>query len=352
MIAVPSKRYRRACALIASWDNQDFVFENYLTGKQTSLSVLVAHLLGGLHEWRSKDDLFRIFASIPCGAELIESLIEAEVLLEEGSRAEAADRLVDVSWRWGHDARYFHFATQRVSFLEPDEEKLSLAELAKADSPPPITRSHEGTRTRLPQTFATYSGGLWDALRTRRTRRAFKRQPISLNSFAAVVQWCWGATQVITDPVMGPFQLKTSPSGGARHPIEVYPVAIRVEQLEPGIYHYSPTSHELTVLRVGWFEDLVVELCANQPWVRDASVVFFMTAVLERSMWKYRHSHAYRVIQLDAGHLGQTFHLVCTELGLAPFTTAALSAKRVEEEMGVDGISEIAIYAAAVGPPA
>lgn len=349
---MPSKRYRRAGALIAFWDGQDFVFENYLTGKQTSISALVAHLLDALDELHSKDDLIRIFASIPCGGELIESLITADVLLEEGCPAETADRLLDVSWRWGRDARYFHFSTQRVAFQEPDQEKLSLAELAKADPPPAVNQSYHGPRTPLPQTFATYSGGLWDALRTRRTRRAFKRQPISLNSFAAVVQWCWGATQVIKDPVLGPYQLKTSPSGGARHPIEVYPVVIRVEEVESGIYHYSTTSHELTLLKAGGFEDLVVELCADQPWVRDASVVFFMTAVLERSMWKYRHSHAYRVIQLDAGHLGQTFHLVCTELGLAPFTTAALSAKRVEEELGLDGISEVAIYAAAAGPPA
>ena len=130
MIAAAPKRYRRACSLIAFWDNRDFVFENYLTGKQTSLSVLVAHLLGELDELHSKNELLRIFASIPCGEELIESLIEAEVLLEEGSPAESSDRLVDSSWRWGHDARYFHFSTQRVAFLEPDEEKISLAELA------------------------------------------------------------------------------------------------------------------------------------------------------------------------------------------------------------------------------
>lgn len=349
MTAADSRRYRRPGALIAFWDEREFVFENYLTGKQTRLSPLVAHLLGELVEPHSMNDLLRIFESIPCGADLIQNLIEADILLAEGSPAETADNLVESSWRWSHDARCFHFSTQRVAFQEPDEEKLSLGELAKADPPPAVARSYDGARTPLPQTYAAYSGGLWNSLRNRRTRRAFRRQPISLNSFATVVQWCWGATHVAEDPVLGPFLLKTSPSGGARHPIEVYPVVIRVENVDPGIYHYSSIAHELTLRKAGEFADLVVELCADQPWVRDASVVFFMTAVLERSMWKYRHAHAYRVIQLDAGHLGQTFHLVCTELGLAPFTTAALSAKRVEEELGLDGISEVAIYAAATG---
>ncbi len=129
-------------------------------------------------------------------------------------------------------------------------------------------------------------------------------------------------------------------------------MVLRVEHLSPGIYHYSPVRHELIELRTGQFDALAVELCANQEWVGDAAAVFFMTATVERSMWKYRQSHAYRVICLDAGHLGQTFHLVCTELGLVPFTTAALAAERVESELGLDGIREFPVYAAATGLPA
>jgi hypothetical protein len=54
---------------------------------------------------------------------------------------------------------------------------------------------------------------------------------------------------------------------------------------------------------------------------------------------------------LDAGHLGQTFHLVCTNIGLAPFTTAAIQGSEVEDLLDVDGIGELAVYAAAVGRP-
>ena len=116
---------------------------------------------------------------------------------------------------------------------------------------------------------------------------------------------------------IGPYQLKTSPSGGARHSIEVYPVALRVDGIHTGIYHYAPREHQLALIRSAPLEQLASEAVgwfANQPWVADACVVFLMTSVLERSMWKYRHSHAYRVVLLDAGHLGQTFHIVCTAL--------------------------------------
>jgi SagB-type dehydrogenase family enzyme len=76
-----------------------------------------------------------------------------------------------------------------------------------------------------------------------------------------------------------------------------------------------------------------------------------MTAVFQRSMWKYRHARAYRVVLLDAGHLCQTFCLVATWLGLAPFCTAALKDTLIESHLGIDGISESVLYAAGVGRP-
>jgi SagB-type dehydrogenase family enzyme len=78
-----------------------------------------------------------------------------------------------------------------------------------------------------------------------------------------------------------------------------------------------------------------------------------MTAVFPRTMWKYRHARAYRVVLLDAGHLCQTFCLVSTWLGLAPFCTAALKDTLIEEDLGIDGIRESILYIAGVGlPPA
>jgi SagB-type dehydrogenase family enzyme len=127
---------------------------------------------------------------------------------------------------------------------------------------------------------------------------------------------------------------------------------LRARGLQPGLYHYAVKTDDVECLRPGLFEDEAVRLFAHEPWVRDAAVVFFMTAVLERSMWKYKHSHAYRVLLLDAGHLGQTFHLVCTALGLAPFTSSAKDDPSIEEFLKIDAIRETCLYAAAAGLPA
>src|SRR5438128_12429219 len=84
--------------------------------------------------------------------------------------------------------------------------------------------------------------------------------------------------------------------------------------------------------------------CARQHFVRDAAALFLMTAVFRRTMWKYQHARAYRVVLLDAGHLCQTFCLVATWLGVAPFCTAALKYTLIEEVFGIDVIGESVLY--------
>ena len=52
-----------------------------------------------------------------------------------------------------------------------------------------------------------------------------------------------------------------------------------------------------------------------------------------------------------AGHLAQTFCLVATWLGLAPFTTAAIVDTDIERTLGIDGVEETILYVAGVGMP-
>jgi len=76
-----------------------------------------------------------------------------------------------------------------------------------------------------------------------------------------------------------------------------------------------------------------------------------MTAVFGRPQWKYQSPRAYRAVLIDAGHLCQTFCLVATWLGLAPFCSMALADSRIEADIGIDGVSESVLYAAGVGTP-
>ena len=74
-----------------------------------------------------------------------------------------------------------------------------------------------------------------------------------------------------------------------------------------------------------------------------------MTGVFARTRWKYPAPRAYRVVLIEAGHVCQTFCLVATSLGLAPFCTMALADSAIEKDLKIDGVSESILYTAGVG---
>jgi SagB-type dehydrogenase family enzyme len=82
-----------------------------------------------------------------------------------------------------------------------------------------------------------------------------------------------------------------------------------------------------------------------------ASALVFLTAVLERQLWRYPYSRAYRAALIEAGHVCQTFCLAATELRLAPFSLMGLVDDLIERDLGIDGITETVLYAAGVGRP-
>ena len=343
-------RLRLSKCLVAFWQDGRLVVENYLTKRQSTVAPIIAHLLGELLEHKPLDSLLKIFESVPSVTELLEALVAQDILVIEGTELDRKELLLDSIWKWDLSARYFHFATKDVPFeSEIQTQRDLIRRLAKESPPPPPFKNYKNEIYKLPSSFEDQSGDFWDVLRKRRTMRVFSRDAISLQELSTIILWTWGSTHSISNSEIGPYILKTSPSGGSRHTIEVYPLLLRVEDIEPGIYHYSVQYHALECLKKGEFEDLAVQFFANQSWVKDASVVFLMTSVVGRSMWKYRHSHAYRVLLLDAGHLGQTFQLICTKLGLAPFVSAGLSDTLIEQELGLDGVTEIPLYATATG---
>jgi SagB-type dehydrogenase family enzyme len=337
---------------VGSWEEGSFVVENFLTRLKTELSPPVLQLLESFEDYRPRQEVQRLLANVPGVDRLVGRLLARDILVQQGSALDAREHQLDEAWKWRLPARYYYFSTRDVPF-EPDlrAEHDGLAELARHTPPPPPFKQAPSPVQPLPKREMAEAGSFFETLARRRTRRNFRRAPIPQEDFAALLGWTWGYSRLMTDPGVGQYLLKTSPSGGARHPIEVYPIVLRVKGLQPGVYHYSVKDHGLSLIRKGRFDERVVRLCADQPWVRDAAAVFIMTAVLGRSMWKYVHEHALRVVLLDAGHLGQTFHLVATELGLAPFTTAAIRDSEVERLLDIDGVKEIPLYIASVGHP-
>ncbi len=249
---------------------------------------------------------------------------------------------------WTPEAAFFHFGTRGGTYpADPRDQDVDLRAKA-AQAPPPLpTKATAGRRTSLPAPEPL--GAFTDILKARRTWRNFSDEPVSAAALATLLQLTWGVQRWGTVAGQGRVALKTSPSGGARHPIEAYVLAANVQGLRPRAYHYDAAVHALVDLRRRVSASLIVRLLANQDYYRGAAAVIVMTAVFARSMWKYPSSRAYRTILADAGHLGQTFCLTATALGLAPFETMAFREADVERLLRIDSVTECAMYIVGVG---
>jgi SagB-type dehydrogenase family enzyme len=285
-------------------------------------------------------------------ARSILQLIEAQLLLEYGSAEWERDKLVESSWEPWLPEGGFHFMTKDTPYVGADwpmEEKMKA--LPTTPAPPQFKRIPGAASFRLPS-HEIDSDTFFETLHARRTHRDFARAAVSLENVSKLLQTTWGVQGYLQTNVFGKLPCKTSPSGGARHPIEVYLMALRVDGLKRGLYHYEAKDNRLARLAGKASPRLASAYCADQSYFAGAAALFIMTAVFARTMWKYGGARAYRVVLLETGHLGQTFCLTATRMGLAPFSTAALKDSLIEKELGIDGISESVLYITGVGVPA
>lgn len=352
MVGLP--RIKRSECLVFFFRDGKLHCKNYLTGVEVTTAPIIVAILEVLGQWREPKKVERLLTGYsPVSIRRTLAKLHRYTLLIHKGSEQAKQEAVQAQWKtWGEEARFFHFATKHAFPLGQalDEPTYTRASLKKHPQPAQIKHYPRSHPVPLPRPRPEHDSEFRRVLLARRTHRDFARGAISLEQASVILHLTWGITGHLEWPGLGRLFLKTSPSGGARHPLEVYLFALRVAGLKRGIYHYRGDRHYLETVRSGASQDRVVKLCASQDWIGQCSALFVMTAVLPRVMWRYKFSRAYRVVLLEAGHFCQTFCLVATWLGLAPFCTAALVDCELEKDLGLDGATETALYAAGVGP--
>lgn len=345
-----SELYRRAASTVAYWRGEQFVLENFLTRQRISADPLAASILHFFDGYRSLKDLFVRFPDYAPTSlrKAVHSLVEHSFL---ESQTHAAPHYKELAaWgEWYPAASFFHFSTKDLSFeADAAKEFREVVKLAQSKPMPQPIKSYPKAR-RIPLAEPTVSGEFARVLLSRRTWRKFSAQPVKLDALNKVLALTWGIQNFVEVPKLGKIAVKTSPSGGALHPIEAYVVALNVEKLPQGLYHYNGAQHRLEFLKRGATSKQITQWLANQWWYAGAAFVVFMTAVFGRTQWKYDYARAYRAMLLEAGHLCQTFCLTATWLNLAPFCTLAYADSAIEKALGLDGVSESVVYVAGAG---
>lgn len=337
----------------AYWDNQDLRIVNYLMRTTYSANPIVLEVIRFFSCARTiRDAMLEFSAYSPESVgEAILKLIEASLLLDCDSPEWARDDLAYRSWKSWLPEGALHFLTKDAPYVGGDGTIEQRMQLVPSTPSPPLYKRTPGVESMPLPVINRERDTFFDTLHARRTHREFSDAPVPLGSVSRLLHTTWGVQAYLESKTFGPLPLKTSPSAGARNPIEVYLMALRVEGLDCGLYHYDARGHALEAIRSEATPSLARAYCADQPYAAHAAALFIMTAVFARTMWKYPHPRAYRVVLLDAGHLAQTFCLTATRMGLAPFSTAALKDSLIEQDLGIDGISESVIYVTGLGMP-
>jgi len=180
-------------------------------------------------------------------------------------------------------------------------------------------------------------------LKNRKSRRQFKVETISIAELSYLLWSCEGVREN-----KGKYSFRTTPSGGARHPLDLYVFARRVEGLKPGLYRYLPLEHSLVLEREGDDSATLNEALMGQ--LVNSSCVFMWAAVPYRSEWRYGKA-ADKLVALDAGHSCQNLYLACEALSLGTCAIGAYDQKKLDEYLGLDGEDMFAMYAAPIGKP-
>jgi SagB-type dehydrogenase family enzyme len=199
----------------------------------------------------------------------------------------------------------------------------------------------DAARVALPDPAGFQGLTVEEALDTRRSRRNYAADSLSMETLSRLLH----AAQGITQERSG---FRAAPSAGALYPIEVYPVVHDVAGLAQGIYHYAVEAHELEQLQEGDFRRRVTQAGLFQGFLGQASVCILLTAVFQRARWKYRE-RAYRYILLEAGHIGQNIYLAATSMGLGACAVGAFYDERYNSLLALDGTEEATLYVLSVG---
>ena len=200
-------------------------------------------------------------------------------------------------------------------------------------------------KIKLPQPSYKSETSIEEALRRRRSIREYEDKPLTIKH---VSQLFWAAQGVTKpDPWLRAGGFKTAPSAGATYPLEIYMVVKEdgVEELEPGIYHYLPKTHEIELIKKGDYSRELMEAALGQEWVGAAPVNMVITAIYERTTRRYG-DRGIRYVHMEVGHVGENIYLQCMSLGLGCVVIGAFYDDQVKEILGVD---EAPLYIIPIG---
>lgn len=336
-------------ALVFTPSDGQFIAYNFLEKSVFECSSDLLDLLSRLKDWTEFEDLQKDLPDFDEGEieGIIEGLVSVGAVVQEGSPDAEKEQEYASAWSWGLPTALMHFSVQDNPFITVAQAEDMQREKASSVGLMELHRPNSDKALKLPDPMR--GKDLIRLMAKRRTIRRARPLPIKLEQVSDCLFSGLGITGWMRNCV-GMLPLSMTPSGGGRNPYEAYVFARNVDGLERGVYHYSALGHSLERV-ADLADDDITSLIGGQEWGDDKPCMILLCAHMERTMWKYEDPNAYRVIMIEAGHIGQNIMLVATDNGLTACPTAALDHARAKAILGLKDITQAPIYALTLSVP-
>lgn len=284
---------------------------------------------------------------------LLGQLIEQNIFIDNKHPIQKVEGLSS-SWFAYHwnSALFYYLASRDYTFLDYSKKKSVLYDRAlmqqyRQISPPPSVYKQytHSSYIKLPKvTRESMQNCLYPP-------QSDTNGVLTISSLSKLLYLTFGKTKSLQSPIFNEILLKTSPSGGARHPTEAYVMVLKDIGIPIGVYHYSVKRHGLELLNKINLSKSLVRYFFQLNHVPDfqVSAVIVITSLFERSMWRYREPRSFRVILFDIGHIICTLKVISRALGLDAVVGHGLDDQKVSKLLKLKVGEELPFHFAAIG---
>lgn len=217
-------------------------------------------------------------------------------------------------------------ATQTLSEETIEEEYVEVERIFLAEA------------IKLPEPNLEGEMSLEESIQSRRSRRAFSDESLSLEELGQIL---WAA-QGVTDGETGH---RAAPSAHALYPFELYVSIRNVESVPAGLYLYQSANHSVQALQLS--EELLLE--DQQGSVINAPATLIYSAIYSRAEESFDPEAAVKVTLQESGHIAQNVYLQAETLGLATVVVGGFDPVATAEELQLPANEDI-VYLQAFGP--
>lgn len=191
-----------------------------------------------------------------------------------------------------------------------------------------------------------------EVINKRRSHRDFSALPINLENLSNLLHHSNGVTETKTFEDRTTWQLRTTPSGGALFPIEIYIAVQNVEGLESGIYLFNPLKNCIYQLQKMDNESINKTLTRSMPGLEDtyknSAITVMLASFMPRIRFKYKE-RAYRFALMEIGHIAQNLILSAEFEELGAICIGGFMDDVLNKLINADGVDRSVQYCVAIG---